>query len=204
VKLGAFLASWRGTQLENRISRFVIILLAVAIVYQARQVSLIERTVVLVPPDITETVEIARGHASREAQEAWALHVAQLLGNVTPETAPYLADLLGPLLGGNIRDDVLQVLEEQVQEITRERLEMRFHPREIAYEETHGRVYITGNHVTRGPGVERAHEQIRTYEVRVDHRQYRPLITFLDVYPGVPKLPSAREKEVQANANASR
>lgn len=199
--LSRFLESWRGTQLENRISRVVIILLAAAIMYQALQISRIERTVVLVPPEINESVEISRVSASQGAQESWGLHVAQLLGNVTPETAQHLSKLLAPILSGKIRDDVLGVLNDQVQEIVREQLQMRFEPQEISYETTSRHVYITGKHVTTGPGVDRPHEQFRTYEMRVDYRHYRPMITFLDVYPGEPKLPSARKNEAQANAN---
>jgi conjugal transfer pilus assembly protein TraE len=195
-----FLLSWRGTQVENRIARWVIVLLACAVLYQALQVSRIERTVVLVPPEVNEAIEISRTRASREAQESWALYLAQLLGNVTAETAPFLRDILEPLLAGNLRQDVLDLLTDQVEDIRRERLDMRFEPREIAYEASSQHTYVTGKHTTRGPGVVRPHEQIRTYEVRVDYRNYRPLITFLDVYPGEPKLPSAREKEAQAHA----
>jgi conjugal transfer pilus assembly protein TraE len=196
----AFLASWRGAQAENRLSRWVIVLLACAVLYQALQVSRIERTVVLIPPELNEAVEISRTRASREAQESWALYLAMLIGNVTAETAPYLRDILAPLLAGNLREEVIELLDDQVTEIRRERLDMRFEPREIAYEEASQRVYVTGKHTTRGPGAVRPHEQMRTYEVRVDYRNFRPLFTFLDVYPGGPMMPSARQKEAQNHA----
>lgn len=201
MNLSAFLTTWRGTQLENRISRLVILALAAAVFVLTLMLGRVERTVVLVPPEITGPVEIARDSASREAQEAWALYVAELLGNVTPQTGEFLIQVLEPLLAASLRRDVMEVLSDQVEEIRRERVSMRFEPREIAYEEASQTVYVSGFHTTEGPGGMPIKAE-RTYEVRVSYRNYRPLVTHLDVYPGAPRTPA--EKSVDAELQRHR
>jgi conjugal transfer pilus assembly protein TraE len=189
LNLQEFLRTWRGTTLENRISRIVLVLLATAVLLLTMQVNRIERTVVLVPPALSGPVDLARNSASREAQEAWALYVAELLGNVTPSTGDFLMQTLEPLLANNLRRQVMEVIADQLEEIRRERVSMRFEPREVSYDEATRTVRVTGEHITEGPGAKPV-RQLRTFELRVDYDNYRPLVTHLDAYNGEKKKES--------------
>lgn len=186
MRLNAFLETWRGTSLENRIWRVAIIVLAVSNLVLVGLVGQVERTVVLVPPVLEGQVTIARDYASQEVEEAWGLYVAELLGNVTPQTVDVLTRVLEPLLSGGLWREVAKAIAAQVEEIKRENIAMRFAPRSVSYDTATRTVYVTGQHKTEGPAAAPVIND-RTYELRVEFRNYRPVITHLDVYRGEPK-----------------
>ena len=186
MRLKDFLATWRGTALENRIWRIAIIVLAVSNLVLVGLVGQVERTVVLVPPVLEGEVTIARDYASQEVEEAWGLYVAELLGNVSPQTVDVLTRVLDPLLSGGLRREVAKAIATQTEEIKRENVSMRFLPRSVTYDIATRTVYVTGQHKTEGPAAKPVSNE-RTYELRVEFRNYRPVITHLAVYRGEPK-----------------
>jgi conjugal transfer pilus assembly protein TraE len=82
---------------------------------------------------------------------------------------------------------VLEVLAEQVREIQRERVSMRFTVRELLYDPASDTVFVTGIQTTTGPGGKPV-ARPRTYEVVVGFQNYRPVIRHLDVYPEEPRV----------------
>jgi conjugal transfer pilus assembly protein TraE len=194
MKLSEFLATWRGTTLENRIWRIAIIVLAVANLVLVGLVGQVERTVVLVPPVLEGEVTIAREYASQEVEESWGLYVAELLGNVSPETVDALTRVLDPLLSGGLRRTVMKAITEQTEEIKRENVSMRFAPRQVSYDQATHTVFVTGQHKTESPAAKPVTNE-RTYELRVEFRNYRPLLTHLEVYRGAAQ--TAADAEIQ-------
>jgi hypothetical protein len=96
VRLARFLETWRGLTLENRFHRVVLLGLVASNLVSAVALLHAERTVVLVPPGLEGPVEVARESAAREVKEAWALYLAELLGNVSPANAEFLLRPCGP------------------------------------------------------------------------------------------------------------
>ena len=187
MNLQRFLATWAGLTLENRVNRLIILLLIGVNCVLAVTIHQTDRTVVLVPPVLEGEVSVARSSASQEVREAWALFVAELLGNVTPTNAEFLTKALEPLLAPALRVDVLRVLDAQVAEIRREKVSLAFEPREISRDPASGTIYITGTHVTSGPAAKPVNKS-RTYALRVEFKNYRPVVVFLDSYPGEPRV----------------
>jgi len=187
MTLADFLATWRGLTLENRLHRLAVLGLIATNLLTAVALLRAERTVVLVPPLLEGQVSVARAAASQEVKEAWALFVAELLGNVSPAGAEFLERALDPLLAPSLRRSVLEVLAEQVREIQRERVSMRFTVRELLYDPARDTVFVTGIQTTTGPGGKPV-ARPRTYEVVVGFQNYRPVIRHLDVYPEEPRL----------------
>ncbi|MCU0836828.1 MAG: type IV conjugative transfer system protein TraE [Chromatiaceae bacterium] len=187
MTLADFLATWRGLTLENRLHRLAVLGLIGTNLLTAVALLRAERTVVLVPPLLEGQVSVARAAASQEVKEAWALFVAELLGNVSPAGAEFLEKALDPLLAPSLRRSVLEVLAEQVREIQRERVSMRFTVRELLYDPASDTVFVTGIQTTTGPGGKPV-ARPRTYEVVVGFQNYRPVIRHLDVYPEEPRL----------------
>ena len=178
--------TWRGITAENRFHRAVVALLLLTNLLTLIALARADRTVVLVPPILEGEVNIARDKASRGAKEAWAMHVAQLLGNVGAESAVFIRTALAPLLAPALRREVLAVIAEQVEAIKRERVSMHFSPDALAYDEATDTFFVTGMQVSTGPGAAPDRRQ-RTFEVRVGFRHYRPVVTHLDVYTGGPR-----------------
>ncbi len=187
MNLGAFLATWRGLTLENRIHRITLLGLIVTNLLTAVALLHAERTVVLVPPRLEGQVNIARDSASQEVKESWALFVAELLGNVSPSSAEFIQKAVDPLLAPALRRPVLEVMAEQVREIQRERVSMSFNVRAIAYDPPTDKVFVTGIQTTSGPGGKPV-ARTRTYELIVGFAHYRPVIRHLDVYPEEPRV----------------
>jgi conjugal transfer pilus assembly protein TraE len=186
VNLARFLATWNGLTLENRVNRLVILLLIGANMALAITLNRTERTVVLVPPVLEGAVTVARSSASQEVKEAWALFVAELLGNVSPTNAEFLTKALDPLLAPALRQDILQVLDAQIGEIRREKVSLSFQPRAVSHDPATGTLFVTGTHITSGPAAKPVNAE-RTYALRIEFKNYRPVVVFLDVYPGAPR-----------------
>ncbi|TVQ95133.1 MAG: conjugal transfer protein TraE [Chromatiaceae bacterium] len=189
MKWNEYLDTWQGQRLEIRFARIIIVLLLLALTALALSIGQIERTVVLVPPILEGEVTVAHNRASREVHEAWGLHIANLLGNVSPVTVDMLTQVLDPLFAPALRARLYQNLITQAEEIKRENARMRFEPRMISFDEATQTVYVSGMHQTQGPG--RGLEAApRTYEMRIRFRNYRPQIVHLDAYRGDPKAPT--------------
>ena len=186
MNLQHLLATWDGTHRENRFNRVVILLLVGVNIALAVTVHQADRTVVLVPPVLDGEVTLARIAASQEVKDAWALFVAELLGNVTPRNAEVLTKALDPLLAPALRQDVLRVLDSQISEIKREKISLSFQPRAISRDAGSDTLYVTGTHITSGPAAQPVAIE-RTYAIRIGFHHYRPVIRYLDVYPGPPR-----------------
>ena len=178
--------TWRGINRENRFHRIAVALLLATNLLTLLALVRADRTVVLVPPILEGQVNVARDSASREVKEAWAVYVAELLGNVGAGSADFIQRTLEPLLAPALRRAVLEVIGAQVEAIKRERVSMSFSPSGLSYEEGTDTFYVTGMQVSSGPAAQPVRHQ-RTFEVRVGFRHYRPVITHLDVYPGSPR-----------------
>jgi conjugal transfer pilus assembly protein TraE len=194
MTLAGFLATWRGLTLENRLHRLALLGLVATNLTTAVALVRTERTVVLVPPILEGEVRIAREQASQEVKEAWALYVAELLGNVSPATAAFLEQALDPILAPALRRPVLDVLAAQVHEIQRERVSMSFQPRAVVYEAGSDTLFVTGQQTTTGPAGKPVIRQ-RTYELRVGFANYRPVIRHLDVYSDPPRTADRQAAE---------
>jgi conjugal transfer pilus assembly protein TraE len=178
--------TWRGINRENRFHRIAAAILLVTNLLTLVALLRADRTVVLVPPILEGEVNVARDSASREVKQAWAVYVAELLGNVGARSADFIQLALEPLLSPDLRPAVMDVIGEQVEAIKRERVSMHFSPSALSFDPASGTSFITGTQVSVGPGAQPVRHQ-RTFEVRVAFRHYRPVITHLDVYPGTPR-----------------
>jgi len=189
--------TWHGINTENRFHRIAVALLLLTNLLTLISLVRADRTVVLVPPILEGQVNVARDSASREVKEAWAVYVAELLGNVGAGSADFIQRALQPLLAPELRREVLAVIGEQVDAIKRERVSMHFSPNALSFDAASDTFYVTGMQVSAGPAAQPVRHQ-RTFEVRVGFRHYRPVISHLDVYPGSPRDPKERRQQSAA------
>ena len=148
MTLADFLATWRGLTLENRLHRLAVLGLIGSSLMTAVALLRADHTVVLVPPVLEGQVSVARESASQKVKEAWALYVAELLGNVSPSSAECIQKAVDSLLAPALRRPVLEVMAAQVLEIQRERVSMSFNVRAIAYDPHTDKVFVTGVQTT--------------------------------------------------------
>lgn len=187
----------RGALEENKMSRYILMVLAVSNILLAILAFGRDQTVVMVPPNLSEKVEISENQASSGLKESWGTYVAMMMGNVTPRNAAYLTELIGKIVAPNIYKDFLQSITEQTKLIEDEQLTLQFTPNQVFYLPDKDVVVVSGEFSMRGMrAVEK--RMIRTYEIGIGIRNYRAQINAFTVYEG-PWNP-AREEVVEKQA----
>lgn len=180
-----FLSTWEGALGENRFHRKALAALAAANLLLVAALLTKDTTVVLVPPTLDKRVEVSDSRSSPDVYSMWGLHVATLLGNVTPANAEFLSASLAPMLGPEIYRGVLDAIAQQVTLIKEEQLTLAFRPSEVRYDDAGHRVYVMGELVTRGArNVEE--REIRTYELAFSTLNHAVRLDELLVHKGPP------------------
>lgn len=162
-----------------------------------------EQAVVLVPPVMEGPMTVSRTGADADYKRAWALFVAQTLGNVTPSNVVYLRQILEPLLDARIYTDTMARLEAEADKVRRDRLSIRFEPRRVLIEESRGLVFVNGL-ATIETLVGDTQRQQMTYEMAIDVRGYRPRIDALNSYEGEPRTAAYLARTAVENGRSSR
>lgn len=187
MKIRDFLESHQGIKTQNQWQRHAIVALGISNTLTAIAICLQEPSVILVPPTLPGEVIVAQNQGSGSLKETWGLYVAELIGNVTPGNASFIERSIGPLLSAAIYPEVMSILGAQVEALKQDRISVHFRSREVIYEATSDRVFVTGEQTSQGPlGAPESHP--RTYEFRIGFHHYRPSVDHLDVYPGDPRL----------------
>ncbi|WP_020482834.1 TraE/TraK family type IV conjugative transfer system protein [Methylomonas sp. MK1] len=181
-----FLQTWDGQETENRFSRVVIIGLLVVCVITSLAAWRTERSIILVPPSLTQEVEVTRSQASSEFKESWGLFLAELLGNTTPANADFLKTAVEPLLAPDIYRSVLDAMSDQIKAIKMDRVAISFTPRHVDYEAETNKVFVSGELKSQGPS-SKPDVKPRTYEFIIAIKNYRPRLEYIDVYPDSPR-----------------
>lgn len=195
MKFQRLIETWNEVQQENRLHRWLLVGLTLSNLCLGILALNRDHTLVLVPPHLSEPVQLARNRASAGLKESWGLYIAELIGNVTPENIEFIREALGNLLAADLYRSVLDGLWDQTQALKDERISLSFKPREVLYESETDRVFVTGTLVTQSPSGA-PDRRNRTYEMTVDVDHYQPRIKSLDVY--------AEEPRVLSNANLRR
>jgi conjugal transfer pilus assembly protein TraE len=183
MKLSQFLDTWKGVLLENRFHRISTLLLCVLAIILAHGWSTRSTTVVMVPPTLDGPTSISTDAASSQLKVQWGLYVVTMLGNVTPNTAPYLKKSLGDMLMPDIYRTVMDAIDNQVDIIKRDRLVTSFSPRVAKLEPKSGLVKVIGDLTTTDVQGTR-HRSARTYMVGIRVQNFKVLVDYLAVTNG--------------------
>ena len=149
-----------------------------------------DRIVTLIPPFEQSGFVVERSQADQEVLEAWGWALAMQLGNVTPDNAPFIRPRLQPLLAPEIYRDAVAVIEEQVRQIREDRVVLAFRPQRVRTVMTGrtGRVFVTGQSTVTAMAGGNPEVRSRTYELALEVRDYRLMVTDLRSYRGNPRI----------------
>lgn len=153
-----------------------------------------KETIVLIPPTLDERVEVSATKASEGYKTAWAVHVAELLGNVTPGNADFIAEHVGSILAPDAYRAMKSALAAQIKDIKEDSITVSFEPRQTTYEKETGKVFVYGEFRSVGP-TGKPQVFMRTYEMQIAMRFGRPWITSYSPYTGQPKTLRALETQ---------
>lgn len=159
-------------------------------------------TVVMVPPTLDERVIVSANQASEGYKTAWGLHVAQLLGNITPGNADFIGEQIGAIFAPGAFRNLQETILGQIEAITEDRITVSFEPRELLYENESDKVFVYGLFRSSGAGG-RPQEFSRTFEMRIDMRFGQPWVTHFVAYEDLPRtIDALRQAEAQMQAQA--
>lgn len=194
MRLSRYLESWHGTRGTNKLLAVAVVAVATVTIVQSAYLMERERLVVLVPPALQGEAVIGKQSADAPYHTAWAHLLAQMLGNVQPSNANFLKARLEPLLDPAIFAAVNQALEQQLDQIRRDRVSLAFEPKKILHEPSTGKTFVTGQSVLTGLGQQQK-RTLRTYEFQLVIDDYRVTVAHLATYDG-----EARTAEMVAAA----
>ncbi|MDN5862785.1 MAG: hypothetical protein L0H19_04970, partial [Salinisphaera sp.] len=106
-----------AAQNQNRSLRIAVVLLLIANIILAAATFSRRAIVTIQPPYMNEAVQVTLNNASATYKKAWALLVANLLGNVRPGKANFIIETLKPMLTSELYRPVIGGIEEQARAI---------------------------------------------------------------------------------------
>lgn len=193
MKLDNFLKTWNGALAENRFSRIVMLVMAVALVLALVKAFTRETVVTIQPYTLKSEAWVTQNKSSQSYKESWGMLLASLTGNVTPGSVGFVKERIEPLLSPEIYRPVMEAIEIQSQRIQNDRVTMRFEPRSVQYEPESDIVYVYGHSFLSGATGETSRDE-RTYEYIIDIKDYAPVVTHIDTYAGRPRTERIREQ----------
>lgn len=191
-----YFQTFQGLKAENRWNRLVTLGLVALCLGETAMLAVRPTVVTIQPWTLTRDAQVTESDASQSYCEAWGLALSELLGNVTPSTAGFIAERLGPLLDPSIYHKVIDTVHANAEELRNDRVSMRFEPRRVNFERSTGKVYVTGmSYVRQGTSLETEQSSQRTYEFTIRISNYAPVITHIDTYTGVPRTMDVEKME---------
>ena len=172
--LRELVADNRLMKITNAVAMLVILILGISVVSK-------KTTVVMQPPPLADQASIGPNQASPEMYKAWGLHIANILGNVNPDTAGFVVEAISPILTARMYQPVRDAVKEQATKLSRERISISFTPNGVDYDPNEHVVTVYGELTTRGlrDAVQRENTSYRMHLVVVN---YRVLLDELDVF----------------------
>lgn len=152
------------------------------------------QVVTIVPPNLTQTAWLDENAASAPYMRAWAVYVAQSLGNANPTSVDMVKDAIGPFLDAKIYTEMMKRIDDQIDQIKRDRISLYFTPNRVITDPiAPGVFYVEGNQGLEGISGAPVVKPM-TFQVNVDIKGYRPVITYVNIAQGRAVLPSEAAK----------
>lgn len=190
-----FKKNFNGTVSENKFLRLCLVGNFAVTFLLAIFVFTKDTVVAITPPTLTENAWVSANQASQEYTEAWALYIANVVGNVRPRTSAMVRETIEPLLDASIYQDVINKIEQQVGEIKRDRVVISFEAVGVSREKNNpNKFFVEGRSLMQGPNGKPIRSNA-TYEVELEIHNYKPIIKFLDTYEGKPRTEDVLRRE---------
>ena len=104
------------------------------------------QVVTIIPPNLTQTAWLDENAASAPYMRAWAVYVAQSLGNANPTSVDMVKDAIGPFLDAKIYTEMMKRIDDQIDQIKRDRISLYFTPNRVITDPVApGVYYVEGN-----------------------------------------------------------
>ncbi len=186
MKLSAMMGSWEKA---NRFSYLLMLSNAALAITLMGTVYLAignRERVVLVPPQLDARVTVGMSTASSEYLKSFGLYIATLAGNITP----YNVEFLTGILSRHLDSRVYTAVRTKLQAVAADPVFRSsggaswFEARRLDYEKETSRVFVVGQLNTLSAGKSSPDQAPVVYDLKIEMRDGRPLVTSLDSYEG--------------------
>jgi conjugal transfer pilus assembly protein TraE len=188
-----FKKSYSSTIKENNFLKIALVILVLANLWLISIVSHKKPVTILVPPTLSDKVEVKYNSATEEYKKSWGLFFATLLGNVTPKNIKFIADSIGSFLEPDIYQEVMEGLYKQAREIKSKELSISFHPKSVIYDKEKDIVFIKGSSVVKGT-YGKPQTFPKTWEMQIKIKNYQPKLSYITSYLKKKKENNKRKK----------
>ena len=196
MKLDKMGSSWEAMKSNNKMFLYLSLIMATANFLLVTALVNQDHTIVLVPNNLNEKVEVATNHASQGYKKAWATYAATLLGNVTPENADFVLESLNTMVTADIKVQLAESVRRDTQALRDEHVISTFEIRKVGYEPETENVFVTGKHWITGAGA-KSGSTTQTFEFKISIRDYVPAITNIALYEGEPRTIDVVKRQSQ-------
>lgn len=199
MKSGKFKKTFNGLYSENFYLKSLVMMLGLVVVFLIYKTSSQDTIITIVPPTMAEQGWLDRQKASESYTSSWALYVAYMLGNANPKSGALIKTAITPLLDNAIQADILAAIDDQINQIRRDSVSIKFEPKRILQDKrTPNKYYVYGDSSVTG-ATDNKVDARRTYEMDIEIRNYKPVLTLIKTYAGQPRTPETLEREARMN-----
>lgn len=170
---------------NNRVLRLAVVALLLANLVTGYGLATHKEIVTINPPNAMTKATYSADSAGDGALSSWGLYVAELIGNVTPSNADFVANTIGYLAAPSIYKEIMAGISDQTAKIKTDQLTLQFDPAEVKFDATKQAVYVDG-WLTTTDSHGSTHREELTYEIYFRVVNYQPRVIGLTSYAGKP------------------
>jgi conjugal transfer pilus assembly protein TraE len=184
MNLKKMILSWDATQKAAGVMLVSNVLLAAGLLMAINKLSDQHERIVLTPPGLSKQVSVGWLDADTEYLKSFGLYFATLMTNVTPKSAPLVADSLSSMVAPAIYPDV----RKQILAFGKDPAflasggSVSFEASEIVAEKGTNKVFIVGERTVNTVGSRERTQQV--LELTLKMAAGRPQVQAIDYYPG--------------------
>ena len=184
MKLKNFLQTWEATKTANLVLMVAVLVMAGLNAYLVVSISRVKIQRELIPPMLDQPVKVGYARADEPYYKSWGLYVAELVGNLTPGNAEFVAKSLGRLFSSSDAAQVHSKVLAQGRELQQNGVVMFFKANQITFEPSTGEVYVTGDQREVSPNGTSVSASEMTYQMHIEMQAGQPVLTRLKTYTG--------------------
>lgn len=145
-------------------------------------------TQVVTPPNFTEEISMKGGIASESYQTAWAMFVADQIGNINAQRAEFTKGVIRRMIPAAHWTEVDSLMTQQLHRLKLKKIEERFISNGVTYDPRSSLVWITGEKETTNVRTGQPSSELWTFEIKIIAENGSPQIVHLQQYPGKPTM----------------
>lgn len=208
MKFNSFFSQWESTKTANVVLLIAVGAMAVANVMLSLDLMRTKVERELIPPRLDQQVRVGYASADAAYYKSWGLYVAELVGNISPGNANFVAEALGRLFTSSDAQHVRTQVLAEGHSLQQNGSVMYFKAKELVYDPDTQTVFVTGTQRQISPDGSSLSAQEFTYQMQVKIVQGQPVLTGLTAYPGSahtkawlaghPKMPASAASSASA------